>query len=239
VSSIFDGILESKRKKALERVARQEYEQSRGSAHAQMLRAAREQAEKKRMQILQKQAPLQKEWQRFYEQSQARLIAALRYIVETRLHEVPGIGSKLQDAIMRSVFHGKLSDLRYASRVSGIGGTKQYAINIWINKYEAQTQELLKKDFPGRSEIIASTSPAIEALRKEVEALEQMRKRLEERIAKIDKLLNEFCFLTEENFIQARINEEKPNPKIENYLRGIFAEWEAVPGWFQELIKED
>ena len=238
--SIFDEILNSKRKKALEQVAKREYTQSRGTAHAQLLRDARKRIERNNSQIIQKISSLKKEWQTRYNQSQSQLTDALhRHIVMTHLNEVPGIGAKYQDLIITHVFHRRLSDLRFSSNISGIGEVKQYQINLWINKYEAQTQELLKTNFPGKAEIISSNLPPIEAIRKEVEMLERSSQKLQNQMGQIDKVLAEYCNLTEEQFVRARITQGEHNLKIDNYLRGIFAEWESVPAWFQELIKED
>jgi len=110
------------KRRALMRQARQDYEEARGTAHRHLLqdalrRALESQAENRATRRLQanKLDILQ------LDHSAALKTRLSEYIIQTRLQQVPGVGQKLKQQIIRSVFRGRLSDLNYAKSVPGVG----------------------------------------------------------------------------------------------------------------------
>jgi hypothetical protein len=238
IMSIFDYLLQHKHQAAVNKIARQEFELARGTAHVKLLRDARGRCIEKMKLFQKKKISLEEESRKVTNRSQVQLKKTLhRHLVETRLCEVPGIGPITKQVLISRIFVSELSDLRRASNLPGIGETKQFAINKWVAKYEAKIPELLIGDFPGKIKIEGETNQQTKAIHEKIQETESQRISFEKQVVLIDDTLKGFNVVTVEDFIQARLNQGQSKPQIDFYIRGVFAEWETPPDWFNEIIK--
>ena len=237
--SVFDSIIDWKKRNKLEQLARQEFEQARGTAHAKMLSSSHAQIMNKITKTDQQVSNLENKWRNAYSHYQHNLRRALEeHIVTTRLTEIPGIGPKLQQMIMSQIFRGSLKDLYYAHQLPGVGQSKQFQINAWINKYESLIPKLLEGDFPGKEQFKISTNKEIDTIKKNIEKLRTEKNKLEKKAKTAVDTLNGLCVVNLDDFIHAYLNPNENNPLINHYLQGVFAEWEPMPKWFKEIIEE-
>jgi hypothetical protein len=235
--SIIEKLLLRKQEAALKKIARQEFELARGTAHVKLLQDARKRIESKTKLDQKELVSLDDELRKADIQFNTRLKDSLdRYLIDTHLCEIPGIGPKLQQMIAARVFKGKLSDLRHASNFPGIGYTKQYEINFWVDKYERITPELFRGDFPGKSRITLEFTQKKDEIQGNSKNVKSQIGVLEKQINVIDEKLKELNSVTENDFIEARLNPDLWKPKIDSYLCGVFGEWETAPDWFKEII---
>lgn len=128
----------------LRQQARIDYQQARGTAHKQLLQAAaknlQQQQQTQQRTIHTAQAKISQ-----LQTTQSRLLkdAFLDHLVHERLTEIPGIGERRKAEILQKVYKGKLTDLRLAHLLPGIGDQTQAAINKWVNYYQQHlSQEL-------------------------------------------------------------------------------------------------
>lgn len=239
MTSILDSIIETKKKSALAKLARQEYQLARGTAHGKMLKDARILWQSKYDSVVHQMDAIKGDIRQAMTTRQDDLQEALdHYIIETHLHEVPGIGPKLQHMILNEVFISKLSDLRHAYYKSGIGETKQEQINQWIDSYEELSSTMMNQNFPRKQKINNDADKSIAGLDRKINNLEKQRSGLEEKINKIDAAQKVLGHFTPEDFVQARLFPNKWNSKFDNYIRGVFGEWENMPRWFKEIVEE-
>ncbi len=235
--SIIETLLEQKRKRLLQKIARHDFENARGTAHAKLLQESRN-LKSQEVGNLEKQiSKLQKEWQKIYDQGQKELLKALeRHIVFDRLNEVPGIGQKFHYELATQVFRSSITDLRHASQIPGIGENKQRQIDKWISYYQSQIPEMIKKDFPGKAEIVKISNQTINEIDNTLINLRAGKKELEEKIKSIDTVLTDLYQVSVNDFINLRLTPEQKNPKVDQYLMGLFPEWEPMPDWFKNLM---
>jgi len=158
------------------------------------------------------------------------------HIVATRLIDVPGIGHKLSTKITRSVYHGSLSDLRNAYRVYGVGETRQYDINRWVNAYEQLIPQLLQQDFPGKHGIIENYAARRRGSEESLDRLTvqagELKRQLDHLTSEIERLQQ----VTSKDFVNAVRGEHVDQQALDHYQRGAFAEWEAMPDWFKTTV---
>lgn len=155
-------------------------------------------------------------------------------IVNSRLMEVPGIGPTRRYQLMEH-FDGTLDSLFGADKlVNGIGHQTAYVLNNWIIDREEEIEGLIMQPFAGRAELIADDE-------KEIAALEKSRKSLKKQVTRFEKLATEIKHAIEplekvskERFVAAYLGQEA---WANDYVQGVFAEWEPVPDWFQEMMQ--
>jgi hypothetical protein len=157
-------------------------------------------------------------------------------IVNTELDDVPGIGPVLKERIIRSCFDGTIESLRRAGNVRGIGEEKYHAILHWVNTKSSLMPQLLRKDFPGKNEIIRKYSESEKNIVRELEKVGQELKEMTElrelsnaELAKL-KPVSTFAFL------KAYKGDREAAEKVTQYLLGAFPEWSKIPEWFETLM---
>ncbi|MCB8924017.1 MAG: SH3 domain-containing protein [Ardenticatenaceae bacterium] len=218
-------------------LAKQEYEQARGTAHKQLLHTAVNllRQEMKRLSSSISSARRQKDDvnQSYY---QALETALVQIIVHERLQDVPGIGAQRKAQILQHVFRGHLSDLSHAYQLQGVGHQTQQALDAWVTSYQRQLPTLLESNFVGRAKIDQKYQPEIEKADQQLAKLEQQQRALETKIARIANELKWLDAITEKDFYNALKNPEHPTPNLNLYVQGVFGEWESMPDWFRQAI---
>jgi chromosome segregation ATPase len=122
--------------------------------------------------------------------------------------------------------------------VPGIGESKQRDINIWIQKYERRIPQLLEQDYVGKTAIKNRYTTKISQLEDNISELRGRQEILNKKIAKADKEINRLKEVTIADFILAVQSPENTKPAIEHYFQGAFAEWEPMPKWFKDIMRE-
>jgi hypothetical protein len=237
--SLFSRIEESKKRNALKQIAINEYDQARGTYHKKLLQEARNRLE---MDVKNSEREIKQLIsscnQKAYEQKEQLRQCLERYLISTKITEIPGIGQALGSVILNSVYHGNLTDLYRASAYSGIGETKQYAINIWVQKYQRKFPSLLITSFPGKDEIIKKSEEIISQYNAQIAFKQTENLIANEKIQTISQWIEKFSKTTKQDFITAKVDQIGNIENIENYINGVFSEWEPMPAWFKEVISE-
>ena len=219
--------------------ARRDYQLARGSMHLSQIRNSQKILNKKIIDLEKEKQKLEKDLHNLNQRTSERLLNALSYhIVTTRLSEIEGIGPILRDRIIVNCFDGTLESLRRAYRLEGIGEIKLQAISRWVKEIEHDIPNLLKNDFPDKMTIIE------ESKRDEREINEQLRK-IEERIAPMNEIKKKaheekdrLSVIGISHFIKSYQLNKEASEMVNQYLKGVFAEWEPMPMWFGTLISE-
>lgn len=237
ISDLFSTLFGARRE--LKRQAQLDYRNSRGCAHRRLLEKATAQltAESQRNEMHLKtlrarQGDLQSRFR-------TELMAALQHsIASSRLTEVEGIGYALQQRILESVFRGSLSDLNNAYLVQGIGETRQAAIRRWVHSYEMRLTSLLQEDFPGKGDILDKYAGQNKAVSEEIRILERRQHRIRPLEQRGNQELWRLPQVSERDFVRARVSRNAQSADVDFFVQGVFAEWEPVPQWFNDLLWE-
>jgi hypothetical protein len=240
MASLVDQILNSKRVNSLKNLACSDYEAARGTAHLKLLKNAEKRLTHQIDDHNKRLSTTQNELAQIQKKTNDQMLEALeKYIVNQHLTEVPGIGPKLSHTIIQYVFRGRLQDLRKASyTVHGIGQNKQYLIDMWIKQWEQKIPSLLKEYFPGKSEILTRAETQKKGSEEAIVNIEREKRQLIERLTKARDVIKCLEEVKLQDFVNALLTPDKTNPRIDDYQRGVFAEWEPIPDWFKELITE-
>lgn len=239
VNMVIDYIAEIKRKQALKRKARHDYESARGTAHLAFLTRAKKQTSQKIKQIDRAIKQSQAKINDLKRQRANALILALeKYIAYNHLTEVPGIGTKLRDTLLRRVFVSRLSDLQRSFVVTGIGEARQRDINYWIWLYEQRKPEMLVQDFPGKKNVLSEYDPNLKTLADDNHKLKSDKTKLEIRNEIAISYIKKLEQVTVTDFKNALLLPGSDHPLLDEYCIGLFPEWEPVPDWFKVLIAE-
>ena len=67
--------------------------------------------------------------------------------------------------------------------------------------------------------------------------LEDERKRVSQLLANADQEIQRLQRIQPKHFAIALANPAEFSGDVENYLRGSFAEWEAIPQWFVDIVE--
>jgi hypothetical protein len=223
------------------RKAAQDYRNARGSAHRELLMRAAHRLQKCLDVTNQALDQHNHTLRQVIDKRDVALNQALsRYLVETYLTIIDGIGPVLRDRILTHVFRNKLDDLRSASRlVSGIGDSKQLGINAWITVFKKQFPSMLQEEFPGKTKIMQQYEASIKKLEAEIVAAGVTQDALREILASVQTAIEQLSSVTEEDFYQALLYPDNVDPSLERYRSGVFAPWEPAPEWFKLAINED
>lgn len=231
----------AQRRMHLHRRAAHDYDNARGTQHLKLLRHALD-ANLQKHRLCQVEldavrkdknkveAKTMGEWQH----------ALIEHLLKTRLQEIRGIGPALS-GILYAYAHGQgnLTSLRLASKnIQGIGPSRQADIDAWVARYEAAIPTLVANDFPGKQEIQARYTGHITALSAKIDRLETKKKTVLAEIERIRAAIATLNKVNKHSFLQTLQGTHKMPDEVEQYLRGAFPEWEPVPDWFANLIKE-
>lgn len=219
------------------RQAKADYEQARGTAHKLLLQDAKKILIQSKKKIEDKLKESKTRQSLLNAKRQSTLLQALEtHLARTRLQEVPGIGEQRQSAILQIAFKGSLSDLKYAGQVPGIGEQTQRAINQWVDAIKRQIPQLLQEDFPGKHKIELKHQQQMQEMTKAISEYSRKKQRFEMYLRRIDIELAWLESVKIKDFKQA-LKTNQSTEKLDRYIQGVFAEWEAVPDWFGALMQ--
>lgn len=222
----------------LRELAKQEYEQARGTAHKRLLHAAKNWLEREMRRLILKIDSTRRQKDVISQKYKQALEKALvQIIVHEHLQEVPGIGAQRKAQILQHVFRGQLSDLSRAYQLQGVGPQTQEALNAWAASYTRQLPTLLKENFAGRSAIDQQYQPEIEKVEQQLTRLLQQQKALHTKEARIDQEIKWLDAISWKDFYNALKNPAYPSPTLNLYVQGVFGEWEPMPDWFRDAIE--
>jgi hypothetical protein len=228
-----------RRRAALRRQAKQDYQRARGTVHRQMLEEAQNRLSAQRRRAIQVHQEAQQAYQ---EQRQVHAYefdrALTENLVHTGLDEIPGIGQVLKARIIRFVFRGRLSDLHQAYRLDGVGKQRQREISRWVREVEALLPQLRKEDFPGRAQMVAAHQAAEAQSRQRVEAAAQDVADLRDLEDHVAGALTGLRGVTWRDFYQVLTEPEAASESVDRYILGVFAAWEPVPDWFRRAVSD-
>ena len=210
---------------------------ARGTAHLKLLRQAYRNIDKSIRNIEKQLKRDHVDLDRIIQERQRKIHVALeKHIAYTHLDEVPGIGPKLRSAILSGVFRSRLNDLKRAYIIRGIGQTKQRQINNWIQMYQKRIPRMIEEDFPGKGTIRHQYQKRIVALESRIKENNNKRAQYEQSLSKAREEIEKLETVSIKNFREKLLNPEYCDEKIENYLRGVFSEWEEMPDWFKNIL---
>jgi hypothetical protein len=219
--------------------ANADFERCRGTHHARELRAAIDKHELALGRLMQEKRRIVAELDALAqsEAQEMERVVTLQLLNGSFL-EVPGIGPRLKERIVHACFNGSLESLLRSQHVHGIGAEKAYAIRTWVQNMQRRLPQLVKGDFSGKDEIRAK----YEVRKKELTASHG---RVEKAIAPRERViklaysaLEPLESITSSTFRQALNGDRRAAEKIATHNVGAFAEWEAIPQWFSDVMKE-
>jgi hypothetical protein len=226
--------------RALKKQAKEDYHQARGTAHRQLLEAAHTRLQKDIARCNQQIKQAEQEKRRLVRLRSQKIDEKLvRYLVENRLQEIRGIGETTQRQIATRIFHGKLSDLRRAHLIQGVGEQKQWNINQWISKYEAKLPKMHQQDFPGKQAVVNEFQTAVKKQEKIVEDKTIEVQQLSTHSKPIKGELDWLRPVSAKDFIQAYTKQLGDSEVVDRYLCGVFPEWDSMPDWFKNVVTDE
>jgi len=169
--------------------------------------------------------------------SQAIAAATERRYVEAQFKNIPGIGPKIRDKILREVFHGRLEDLRNAHRVRGVGESRQQAINVWLAKATVAARAGTYSDEATNARIQAEYADRVGPIEDEVAELKRRCTELDAYGQQILAGYKRLSAVSDRHFVRALMAPGMPAIQVPDfYLTGLFAEWEPEPDWFRQAV---
>ncbi|NMC29935.1 MAG: hypothetical protein GYA45_07690 [Pelolinea sp.] len=237
MTSFLSKIENNKKNKALEKIAFGEFESARGTYHLKMLKDAQTRFQSivkdYNLEILESNDQIRE----IEDNTKKQLSQCLeRYLISTKITEIPGIGAALGQRILKFIYKNTLTDLYRSFALNGIGDQKQLQINIWVHKYLEEIPGLLLKDFPGKEEIIIQSNDKIYTIQEQIKQKISEKSMVEKKLEMINFWINKLEKTTLNDFITARVENKGNFSEIEEYINGVFAEWEPIPDWFKEVI---
>lgn len=222
----------------LRKKSRHHYRTARGTLHKRQLHAALSNLQRE-ISVLRNGIENTKKQLAALEQERSSelRVALCRHLVDNHLTEVKGIGPELSGRIVRVCFRNDLRDLQYARYVSGVGPTRQQAINQWIWRYERELPRLLAEDFPGKAGIEDRYKDHEQKLK---HVFDLAHSRLEETTALFRTGHTAFKKLNSvqlSHFHRALSGKSSDSPVPEWYFEGVHPAWESAPEWFKTLVE--
>lgn len=240
MTPFIEKIRSKKRLQLLRKLAQEEFESARGTAHLHLLKSSQLNIQGKLKRVRRDIEVAKGELTLIKSKENGELTFCLeKYLVTNRLKEVPGIGVNLSQAIAHSVFRKDIRDLYNAySIVPGIGPNKQQTINLWVTNYFYKLPILLIEPFPGKDAIMKKWKQTRKETQIELEHLLTQQKELEGTLSQVAEIISQLQVIREEDFLNALLNPQSTDFRIEYYQRGVFAEWEPIPEWFKKILAE-
>lgn len=229
-----------RQRKAITKQAIADYKMARGYAHRLLLTEALARLTAQLTTAQKAEAETKAHIRHLEQQQKMELQAALElHLIQTKMAEIPGIGEALRQRILEQTQARSLNDLERASTVSGVGAARMSGIRQWLQSYQAQLPALLAKPFPGSAAIkkkftiqINATTATLQTQTQSVATLTQQQTALAERLAPLNNM-------TEEHFVRAAFGSLDDQASVEQFQRGLFAEWEPMPLWFKIWLEEN
>lgn len=219
-------------------LAKQEYEQARGTAHKRLLHVAKEWHEREEQRLITSVASTHHQKNLINQKySEALEKVLVHVLVHEHLQEVPGIGPQRKAQILQHVFRGRLSDLSRAYQLQGVGQQTQQALNNWIVDYTQRLPVLLNQNFAGRAAIDQQYQPEVEKVEQQLASLVEQQKQVQAKITRIDQELKWLDAISQKDFYKALRSSEQTSPTLNRYVQGVFGEWETMPDWFRQALE--
>jgi len=105
-----------------------------------------------------------------------------------------------------------------------------------VREYEARTPDLLEASFPGKAGINKDFRGRIAANQKTMDQIEARQVVLDRRVDRLLEELKKLEEISERDFVAALVDPEQASDKLDEYIRGVFAEWEPMPDWFRDAM---
>jgi len=228
------------RKESIVMQAKMDFHEARGTAHLAILRQSYARIHKQLEQCDKKSTIVQNQIVTLQRERDEKLRATVeRLIAYTRLTEVKGIGPKMRDRILATVFRSRLTDLTQAYRVQGVGSSKQQAINAWIQYYSRQLPTLLSQEFEGNSQIIGHYESLFSELNRQASLLAHEKENLQAQLQYLETPIQALEKVRITDFVHLIQNPSLVKDDVDKYLVGLFPEWETPPDWFSALSSEE
>ena len=228
-----------RRKLALQRRALDDYKSARGTDQKILLGKALGPAKASLRELNQKIDSLEDEASSAKQQCVEDYLAHLEAkIVEEEFGKLPGVGPKLRQNILGEVFHGRLNDLRNASRVRGVGASRQQVINDWIAQCRARISGGSYTDAEAKARFKHMYREQVAALGAQRAQLEAQHKALSGAIQQAEHAFRRFEAVRLDHF-QKALTTSKPAALVPDwYFQGVYAAWEPVPDWFRAVTTQ-
>ena len=224
------------RKESMKLQATMDYQRARGTTQLTALRQAHSRKSAQLKLCEAKWSALQNQITALESEQQEKLRITLeRLIAYARLTEVRGIGPKMRNRILATTFRSRLTDLTQAYRVQGVGSGKQQAINEWIRRYTQQIPTLMLQDFQGKREITEHYRVLLSDLNSQAIAFRAERDRLRDELQSIKSPIAKLERIHSTDFVRALQHHPVDSSELDEYVVGLFPEWEPVPQWFTSL----
>jgi hypothetical protein len=228
----------ARRRRKLHAWAEQEYRNSRGTSHLGMLRNSHKVLTEKRNKYQLESSNLNLELIDNNKTEQIECENAIVHDLVMHHLNIPGIGPSLAQQIQRSVFRGKLEDLRIHKLLMELGQNRQKAITSWVNLQSTRIPELQDSGFPGKLEIQEKYRRKNQLLKDNISSIESEIVRLNILIDIIEKEIKRLDRISIHDFRDAIIDKSIDQSALEHYVTGVFAEWEPMPDWFRDALRE-
>ncbi|MFN8474718.1 MAG: hypothetical protein U0822_21180 [Anaerolineae bacterium] len=230
----------SVKRRQLSRLARQHFQNSRGTAHLHLMREAESRLQGELRSCEDQLAKSEREFAVLDREQNDELTKQLEtYLVQTRLKDVPGIGRAIHDRILHGVFHGRLTDLYNADEAAGVGEARQQAINDWVHHYRALLPTLLNGDFAGKSAILAHFAARRATAQKQISQTSTRQAEIESQLSVLQREMQRFTSVSERDFRASLLDQKAPSNDLDAFNHGVFAEWEPMPDWFKSIVLEE
>lgn len=220
--------------------AKADYARSRGTYHLRQIRAAITKHELALRPYIQENNRLTQELDALNKEQTKEFERTLTMQLVNNLSlEVPGIGTKLKDRIIATCFDGSLESLLRAQQyVPGIGKQKEYAIRVWVNNLQHQMPQLVASDFVGKREIQTKYEKKHRELSSRKRELAKIIKSRQKLISYAKQKIEPLEAVTRMVFGRALRGDSKASDAVAKYTIGAFAEWEPLPVWFSDIMKD-
>ncbi|MFN8483072.1 MAG: hypothetical protein U0768_08490 [Anaerolineae bacterium] len=230
----------SVKRRQLSHLARQHFQNSRGTAHLRLMREAEARLQMELGACNSELARLTNDLANLDREEEGELSRKLqRYLVRTRLTEVRGVGEAIRDQILSHVFQGNLTDLYAANSISGVGETRQQAINAWVQHYVALLPTLRQSDFTGKSAILSRFAERRGEVQEQLTQSSTRRDEIQDQLGRLHGETEKLARVTERDFHAALLGQKAPSADLDAFNGGVFAEWEAMPDWFRRIVLEE
>jgi len=219
--------------------ARADYTRSRGTYHVRQIRAAIRKHESALHAYIQESNRLTQELDVLgKEQTKEFKMALMMQLVNDLPLEVPGIGTKLKDRIIATCFDGSLESLLRSQYVPGIGEQRAHAIRVWVRDLQKQMPQLLASDFVGKRDILAKYGKKRREMFSRKEKIAKIMEARQKLISYARHELEPLEAVTPLVFARALRGNSKASDAVARYTIGAFAEWEPLPMWFSDIMKD-
>jgi len=219
--------------------ARADYARSRGTYHVRQIRAAITKHELALRPYVQESNRLTQELDALNKEQTKECERTLTMqLVNDLSLEVPGIGTKLKDRIITTCFDGSLESLLRSQYVPGIGKQKAHAIRVWVHDLQRQMPQLLVGDFVEKRDIQVKYEKRGRELSSRKEELAKIMESRQKLISYARQKLEPLESVTPLVFGGALRGDSKASDAVAKYTIGAFAEWEPLPMWFSDIMKD-